>query len=86
MIVVRSKGHFRADHDGETIIMNLAAGKFFTFDNIGFEIWEAIQEPVQVDALCLRLAEKHKAPAETVLNDVLRFLEKLNEEQLLEVQ
>jgi hypothetical protein len=85
-VVSLANNHFRADQDGTAIIMSISAGKFFSFDDIGFEIWDAIQSPVSVNDLVTDLAAKHDAPEDVVLPDVLTFLNKLSENELITVE
>ncbi len=81
-----ANNHFRADHDGSAIIMSISAGKFFSFDEIGFEIFDALEQPVRVDQLVDDLAAKHSAPSDVVMLDVLKFLNKLSENDLIRVE
>ena len=81
-----ANNHFRADHDGSAIIMSVSAGKFFSFDEIGFEIFDALEQPVRVDQLVADLAAKHNAPKDVVMPDVLKFLKKLSENELIRVE
>ena len=81
-----ANNHFRADHDGSAVIMSIAAGKFFSFDEIGFEIWDALERPVQVKDLVVSLAAKHNAPEDVVMSDVLTFLNKLSDNDLIRVE
>jgi len=83
-VVCRSSNHFKTDHDGETIIMSLEAGKFFTFDPIGFEIWNAFAEPKRVGDAVTELAAKHDEAVERVEADVIAFLNRLADEFLLD--
>ena len=85
-VVSLANNHFRADQDGSAIIMSISAGKFFSFDDIGFEIWDAIQDPVRVNELVSNLAAKHDAPENVVMPDVLTFLNKLSENDLITVE
>jgi Coenzyme PQQ synthesis protein D (PqqD) len=85
-VVSLANNHFRADQDGSAIIMSISAGKFFSFDDIGFEIWDSIQDPVRVNDLVSNLAAKHNAPENVVLPDVLTFLNKLSENDLITVE
>lgn len=85
-IVSLANNHFRADHDGEAIIMSISAGKFFSFDQIGHEIWAEIDKPTRVDELVARLAARHNAPEDAVLPDVLTFLNKLSDNELIRVE
>src|SRR6476620_6259884 len=81
-----ANNHFRADHDGSAIIMSISAGKFFSFDQIGFEIFDALEQPVRVDALAADLAAKHNASVDVVMPDVVKFLNKLSENDLIRVE
>ena len=81
-----ANNHFRADHDGSAIIMSISAGKFFSFDQIGFEIFDALEQPVRVDQLAADLAAKHNAPVDVVMPDVVKFLNKLSENDLIRVE
>lgn len=81
-----ANNHFRADHDGEAIIMSISAGKFFSFDKIGFEIFDAIEKPIRVNDLVERLAAKHNAPEDVVMPDVLKFLNQLSDNELIHVE
>ena len=85
-VVSLANNHFRADHDGSVIIMSIAAGKFFSFDSVGFEIWDALEKPVPVEELAAGLAAKHNAPQDVVMRDVMEFLNKLVENELLIVE
>ena len=81
-----ANNHFRANHDGSAIIMSISAGKFFSFDEIGFEIFNAIEQPIRVDQLVADLAQKHNAREDVVMPDVLKFLNKLSENELISVE
>jgi hypothetical protein len=80
-----ANNHFRADHDGSAIVMSISAGKFFSFDEIGFEIFDALEQPIRVDQLVADLAKKHNATEDVVMPDVLKFLNKLSENELISV-
>lgn len=81
-----ANNHFRADHEGSAIIMSINSGKFFSFDEIAFEIWDAIENPVRVDTLVADLAAKHNAPTDVVMPDVLMFLNKLSDNELINIE
>ena len=83
-IVRRSSNHFTAEHEGATVIMSVEAGKFFTFDPIGFEIWEAFAISRKVADVAEELAERHNAPREVVAGDITTFLARLADEELLD--
>ncbi|MEP7221698.1 MAG: PqqD family protein [Novosphingobium sp.] len=65
--------------------MSVEAGKFFTFDDIGFEIWDAFGEARRVGDVVDQLAAKHNAPRDRVESDVITFLDRLADENLLDL-
>jgi hypothetical protein len=83
--VCRTSQHFKAEQDGETVIMSVAAGKFFTFDAIGLEIWDAVAVPCRVGTVIDALALEHRAARATVAQDVIAFLDRLAEAGLLDL-
>jgi hypothetical protein len=72
-----------ADVDGETVMMDAESGHYYNLDPIGSRIWQALAEPMQVDALCESLARDFDAPIEVIRKDVLALLETLAERKLL---
>ena len=81
-----ANNYFRADHEGSAVIISISAGKFFSFDKIGFEIFDALEQR-RVDQLVANLAAKHDAPADVVmLERAQKFLNKLSENELLRVE
>ena len=80
-----ANNHFSVEHDGSTIIMSISAGKYFAFDEIGFRIWDGLKTPIRLDALAERLAQEYGAPVEVVQQDIIQFVEKLSDAELLVV-
>jgi hypothetical protein len=70
--------------DGETILMDLRSGNYFSIEKSGVAIWEALAESGDVDAL-IRIAAEACEPgkAEQVKSDIQNFVKKLLEENLL---
>jgi hypothetical protein len=71
--------------DGEVVLMNIDRGHYYSLDDIGSEIWRAIEQPVLVRALCRSCVEKYHADSETVSADVLALLDKMLEQELITV-
>lgn len=84
-LVQLGRNHFSVEHGGQPIVMSISAGQYLTFDDIGFAIWQALKESVRVDDLVDTLATEYDAPRDQVKTDVLAFLRKLDEYELLSV-
>jgi len=75
-----------SDIDGETVMMSIQNGEYYGLDDIGSRIWELIEKPVKVSDLIDTLLEKFDVDRETCERDVLKFLNELNEDKILEVE
>jgi len=73
-----------ADVDGEAVMMSIEQGKYFGANKMGTRVWETLEQPQQVAAVCSRLLEQFDVDTETCHRDVLAFLERLSENQLVE--
>jgi len=75
-----------SDIDGETVMMSIQNGEYYGLDGIGSRIWELIEKPVRVSDLIDTLLEKFDVDRETCEKDVLKFLNELNKDRILEVE
>jgi hypothetical protein len=71
--------------DGELVILSVERGTYYGLDEIGTEIFQRLETPVGVDALCEDLAAKYAADRQTIERDVLTLLESLLAEGLVTV-
>jgi hypothetical protein len=71
--------------DGEVVLMNLERGHYYSLDNIGSDIWNTIEQPTNVNALCDTLAKKYSGNPATITADVLVLLNQMLEQQLITV-
>ena len=72
--------------DGETVMMSIENGHYYGLDDIGSIIWELIEKPTRVSDLIDMLVEKFTVDHETCEKDVLKFLNGLNEDNILVVR
>ena len=84
-IVQWSDDQIAAAVDREIVILSIERGSYFGLDDIGSEIWQRLEAPIRVDALCDSLAAKYDADRVTIGRDVLALLEKLAGEGLITV-
>ncbi|OYQ37190.1 hypothetical protein CHU95_02250 [Niveispirillum lacus] len=72
--------------DGETVMMDVESGQYFTLDVIGTRIWKALADPVEVAALCRTLETEFDAPLAMIERDVLALLADLQARNLITVE
>jgi len=75
-----------SDIDGETVMMSIENGEYYGLDDIGSRIWELIEKPTKVSDLIDRLLERFDVDRETCERDVLKFLNDLDDDKILEVE
>ncbi len=67
----------------EIVLLTVESGKYFKVDSIGSRIWELIKEPSTIDNVCNQLLEEYDVSREQCLEEMIPFLEKLKEDNLL---
>ena len=71
--------------EGNTVLMSLEQGKYYGIDSIGSRIWEFISQPRAVADVCDRLMDEFEVAGEQLVQDVLAFLNDLQNENLVKV-
>lgn len=84
-VVEQSSDPISADVDGELVMMSIERGNYYGLSGIGSRIWQLIETPVTVSALCDKLLEEYDVERSVCEVDVLEFLGKLAEQELIKV-
>jgi hypothetical protein len=74
-----------ADLSGEVVMMDMEKGHYYGLGAVGSRIWALIEQPLTVAEICERLQAEYAVDPTTCERDVLRFLEDLRSQRLLEV-
>ena len=69
--------------DGETVVINLATGTYYSLEGTAAGLWEALLAGETAAATAARLAGEHDADAGAVLAAVEAFHAQLHAEQLI---
>ena len=69
--------------DGETVLLDLGTGRYYTLNRIGTAIWEACTGTQSLQAIHATLCERFDAPSERVADDLLALVTHLRHEGLL---
>jgi hypothetical protein len=85
-VITAKKEIVAADMDGDTVMMSIAAGKYYNLGKMGGVIWGMMAEPVAVATVVTKLLEQYEVTREQCETEVLSFLNEMNREGLLEVQ
>jgi hypothetical protein len=82
-IVSQVEGNIISDMDGEKVMLSINNGKYYNLGNIGGEIWDQIKEPKSIQSLINYLIDIYNVEEEECKDQVLSFLNKLLEENLI---
>lgn len=71
--------------DNEIVMMSAENGEYYGLDPIATRIWELIEKPIAIIELVGQLTNEFDVKAEECSKDVLDFLQKLKEKNLIEL-
>ena len=69
--------------DGETVVLNTVSGRYFSLDEVGSTLWEAVQQAHTTEELIAVIFERYDVDAETATRDVYALLGALEEAGLV---
>ena len=70
--------------ESETVILDVDGGVYYGLKGVGKAIWDHIEAPVRVDALCERLSTLFEVDPETCRRETTAFLETLRDRGLID--
>lgn len=71
---------------GELVLMSVTAGKYFSFDEVGTDVWRRLQKETRVDSVCASLASDYQAEPGMIERDVCALLAELGGHGLIQVK
>lgn len=64
---------------GDLVMMSVESGNYVTLSRIGKRVWELIESPMAVEALCGRLVREYKVEPDACRSDIEDFLREMVE-------
>jgi len=71
--------------DGETVVINLISGRYYSLQHTGAEIWGLIEKGTTVEGVIRFMTKRYSSVEVDVARVVAQFLQKLQEENLIRV-
>ena len=84
--VSRKSNNLSSFVDNEIVILNIDRGEYNGLDEIGTEIWKALETPKKVSEIISRMADIYSVDIEICTSDVIEFLSELFEASLVEIE
>ncbi len=83
--VSRSKEQVSANLEGDSIILNVRTGKYYSLNSVGSRFWELIETPVTIESIHNTFLDEYNADSELIQKDVYLLIHKLVNAGLVEV-
>jgi hypothetical protein len=84
-VVKRSDNQVSCYLDKEVAILNLESTLYFGLDEVGAFIWQRINEPNSVIAICEAVVDQFQVDDKQSKSDVIAFLEELEKAGLIQL-
>lgn len=84
--VSQNKGVIVSDMDGEKVMLSVQNGKYYNLGDIGGQIWDLIENPINVKQLITKLLTVYDVPQTDCQRQVTSFLDHLLAENLIQIQ
>ena len=81
--LVRRDDIYAADMNGQTVMMDPGAGKYYNIGEIGGRIWELLEQPATVGELIAALTKEYDVDEKQCAEDTVPFLESLVKKGLI---
>jgi hypothetical protein len=85
-VIVRRPEPLTAPVDAELVMLDTRKSLYFGLDRVGRRIWDLLEEPRSIGALCATLEGEFEVAPERCRADVLAFVEQMREADLVEVR
>ena len=77
---------FAQEVDGEMVLLDMNSENYFGLDEVGTAIWQAMQDDGNLKKVFEVLLEQYEVEEDVLKNDLITFVEKLEESGLGEVE
>ncbi len=84
-MLMRNKEILSTDLDGEIGMLHIESGNYYSLDHVSSEIWNLLEEPLEVRQLIDRLLELYDIDEETCTQQTLEFLTTMHELGLISI-
>ena len=75
--VARNPDMICGDLDGETVMMSMESGSYYSLNLTGGRVWDLLDQPKTVAEICHAMLEEYNVTADECQSEVTRFLGEL---------
>ncbi|MFJ8265550.1 lasso peptide biosynthesis PqqD family chaperone [Peribacillus asahii] len=82
-VISQVEGNIVSDMDGEKVMLSIQNGKYYNLGQVGGDIWSLIKDPISVQQIVSSLQSIYDISQKECEEQVISFLEKLQDEGLI---
>ncbi|CAN5861866.1 PqqD family protein [soil metagenome] len=82
--MVATQDQISTELEGEVVVLNTKTGRYYTLDGVGTEVWQHLQDGVEVVEICRQVEARYDVTPERCRADVLALLQDLSAAGLVE--
>lgn len=72
--------------DEDMVLLSINKGKYYGFDDIAAAIWSLMEMPITINQMVGKLMEVYQVSEKECEDDVIFFIQKLYEQELIEIK
>jgi Coenzyme PQQ synthesis protein D (PqqD) len=84
-VIARNEDIFTGQIDDELVMVSINSGSYFVLNLSALRIWELLESPLSITGICDKLMEEFEIDPRICQSEVLNFVEKLHEKQIIKV-
>jgi hypothetical protein len=69
--------------DGETVLVNLDSGNYYSFDGVGVDIWNLVETGIDGEGIIEAIVRRYAGDRETMEQAIYSFMKELEQEALV---
>lgn len=85
-VFVRKSDVLDTEIDNDLVLLDIVNSKYYGMQEVGLRIWQLLEVPSSMDAICAALLEEYDVDEATCRQDVMDFMQKLSEAELITLQ
>lgn len=83
--IKKTEAQVSATVEGETVVLQLASGTYFSLNEVGDLVWKLLDQPRRVEELCASIVAEYEVDEEQCHADVRALLDEMKKAGLIEV-
>ena len=84
-VIARNEDIFTGQIDDDLVMVSINTGSYFVLNLTAQRIWELLKSPLSVAEICAKLMQEYEIDPLTCQAEVIGFVERLRDKQVVKV-